>query len=202
MHVAAYLSSQLDPELRVALGIYRRRVFIERLGWSLTAPDGLEFDQFDGLRTVYLIAREPDGAIVGCARLLPTTGPYLLRCVFAQLLDGAPAPDSAAIMELSRFAAMDLRRSQGSQLESATLASELMNAVLHYARERSVSSLVAVSSRSVQALLRRAGFHAHRGRVSERFDGHWINACWIPTQQLMPGFTGRYQRVVAYGAHA
>src|SRR3546814_13625445 len=42
--------------------------------------------------------------VVGTWRMLPTTGPYMLRDVFPQLLDGLPPPCGPRIWEGSRFA--------------------------------------------------------------------------------------------------
>lgn len=73
-----------------ALGQYRYRVFIEKLGWQLDTPPGVERDQFDLPDTVHVIVRDKRHGIVGCARLLPTSGPYLLGEVFPQLMNGQP----------------------------------------------------------------------------------------------------------------
>ncbi len=42
--------------------------------------------------------------MLGSWRLLPTTGPYMLRDVFPQLLHGVAAPAAADTWEISRFA--------------------------------------------------------------------------------------------------
>jgi N-acyl-L-homoserine lactone synthetase len=78
------------------------------LGWRLDTPQGVERDQFDRPDTVHVIARDEEHQIVGCARLLPTTGPYLLGKVFPQLMNGLPPPSTPDVWELSRFAVVDL----------------------------------------------------------------------------------------------
>jgi N-acyl-L-homoserine lactone synthetase len=52
----------------------RRCVFKDRLDWDVSVSGDMEIDPFDALRPTYLIAVKAD-AVVGCARLLPTTGP-------------------------------------------------------------------------------------------------------------------------------
>ncbi|MBL8509853.1 MAG: GNAT family N-acetyltransferase, partial [Chitinimonas sp.] len=91
----------------MGLARYRHRVFVEKLGWQLKCQDGLEFDQFDRPDTLYVVAQDQDDQVVGGARLLPTTRPYLLGEIFPQLLNGQPVPNSSDIWELSRFAAVD-----------------------------------------------------------------------------------------------
>ncbi len=64
----------------------------------------MEIDEFDVLRPVHLLNRSTNGRIQGCVRLLPSTGPTMLRDTFPILLDGQAAPRSQDIWESSRFA--------------------------------------------------------------------------------------------------
>lgn len=83
----------------------RYRVFHERLGWEVTAVGDGEYDAFDARKPIYLLHLSDEGRVDGCARLLPTTGPTMLRDVFPILLGGCPMPDDPLIWESSRFAA-------------------------------------------------------------------------------------------------
>ena len=82
----------------------RCRVFRDRLKWDVDVRDGLEVDQFDNLAPTYLLAMDEARNIVGTWRLLPTTGPYMLRDVFPQLLEGDEPPSAPGVWETSRFA--------------------------------------------------------------------------------------------------
>jgi acyl homoserine lactone synthase len=82
----------------------RYRVFKERLDWDVQFSGDMEIDEFDALRPAYLIQRASDNRVQGCVRLLPSTGPTMLRDTFPVLLDGAPAPTNTVIWESSRFA--------------------------------------------------------------------------------------------------
>ena len=82
----------------------RHRVFNERLGWDVASVDGRERDAFDDLDPVYLFGRGPTGEVSATWRLLPTTGPNMLRDTFAHLLGERPVPCHPAIWETSRFA--------------------------------------------------------------------------------------------------
>lgn len=82
----------------------RYRVFKQRLGWNVEVSGEMEVDEFDVLRPVHLLNRSNAGRIQGCVRLLPSTGPTMLRDTFPILLDGQPAPRSDRIWESSRFA--------------------------------------------------------------------------------------------------
>ena len=64
----------------------RYRIFKERLGWDVQVSGDMEVDEFDACRPVYLLQRDDDGRVQGCVRLLPTTGPTMLRDTFPALL--------------------------------------------------------------------------------------------------------------------
>lgn len=90
MQLVSGTSAGLPAGLYSRVSRYRHEVFVQRLAWNLQTPDGEEIDQFDREDTVYVVAQDAAGQIAGCGRLLPTTRPYLLGDVFAQLLNGAP----------------------------------------------------------------------------------------------------------------
>ena len=92
MYVVAGKQEDLGAGLYTKVANYRHKVFVEQLGWQLQAIDNAEQDQFDRCDTIYVATRDKQGNISGCARLLPTTQPYLLGDVFPQLLNGMPHP--------------------------------------------------------------------------------------------------------------
>jgi acyl-homoserine lactone synthase len=101
--------------------MFRQRydVFVRRLGWDIPGTDhqyGREIDAFDGPGTVYLIVLDGD-AVLGASRLLPSTGPTLMRGVFAALCPEG-APESPDIWEWSRG---HVRPDQPPQARSAVL---------------------------------------------------------------------------------
>jgi acyl homoserine lactone synthase len=97
----------LPSGIRSHLGTFRHKVFVQRLHWEIPGvlrDSTSEWDRFDGGDTVHLVALSANATVCGCARLMPTTGPYLLRDVFPQLAGPDPLPSSPSIWELSRFA--------------------------------------------------------------------------------------------------
>jgi len=160
---------------------YRYQVFVERLGWQLPTRHGIELDQFDRPDTVYVVAENDKSDIIGCARLLPTTGPYLLSEVFPQLLNGLPPPQSPDVWELSRFAAMDLEQRVDSVKNqcSSPIAVRLLQESISCAAGRGAKRLITVSPVGVERLLYKAGFKAHRAGPPVVVDGHAIVACII-----------------------
>jgi len=174
-------SVSLATDVMVGLARFRHRVFVEMLGWQLQTRDGLELDQFDRQDTVYVAARDACGDVVGTARLLPTTKPYLLRELFPQLLHGQALPTTHEVWELSRFAAVDFNAAQTAAVAqvSSPIAVGLLRESMRVAFDRGARRLITVSPLGVERLLRKAGFKAHRAAPPLLIDGHPVFACWI-----------------------
>lgn len=159
------------------MAAYRHKIFIERLGWPLPVENGQERDQFDHSDTLYVVARDPEGAICGCARLLPTTEPYLLGEVFPQLMGGAPIPKSHEVWELSRFAAATV--DGNTTVDAAINTRNVLAASVKSAMRQGAKRLITVSPLGIERLLHRMGVHAHRAGPPMQADGKPIFACWI-----------------------
>ena len=183
MYVVTGRQEDLPDGLYTKVANYRHKVFVEQLGWQLQAIDNAEQDQFDRCDTIYVATRDQQGNISGCARLLPTTQPYLLGDVFPQLLNGMPPPNSPDVWELSRFAAMDFntKKSCVPGQFSSPVAIALLQETIAVAATQGAKRLITVSPVGVERLLTRAGFHAHRAGPPMIIDGHPIFACWIET---------------------
>jgi len=181
MNIHTAISSQLSAVILQQLGDYRHRVFVEQLGWRLSCENALEFDQFDRADTVYVVARDHIGNINGCARLLPTTQPYLLADVFPELLHGAPPPRATEIWELSRFAAMDFEANSNIPAGqfSSPIALNILRSAIDFAQQRGIRYLITVSPIGVERLLRKAGAKSHRLGPPRLVNDHWLYACMI-----------------------
>ncbi len=82
MNIIAGFQNNFSEGLYTKFKSYRYRVFVEYLGWELNCPNNEELDQFDKIDTAYVVAQDRESNIIGCARLLPTTQPYLLGEIF------------------------------------------------------------------------------------------------------------------------
>jgi acyl homoserine lactone synthase len=136
----------------------RARTFSERLGWDVEVTNGEERDLFDDLHPSYVICTDDENQVVGCMRLLQTTGPCMLSEIFAPLLDGQPAPRGAQLWEATRFC-IDierLTRAPGSKLISR-YASEVMIGAFEYAIEAGVTDAVAVIDPVMLRVMKHAG---------------------------------------------
>lgn len=163
MNFVSAPAAEICPQLYASLAGYRYQVFVERLGWELETVPGYEQDQFDHADTVHVVARDDDGDIVGCGRLLPSTERYLLESVFPQLLNGMPVPRDERIWELSRFAAMDVAAKGDAKASRRNyMAERVLLEALRYCAARGVTHLLAVSTVAVERLMQRAGVDMHR----------------------------------------
>lgn len=186
MQIVSGKPNTLPTRLFDQLASYRYKVFVEHLGWNLDTPPGYEADQFDRSDTVYVVAKRNLEELMGCARLLPTTRPYLLGEIFPQLLQGQEIPSDPEVWELSRFAAVDFKglNGPGAGQFSSPVAIRLMQEAVACAARHGAKRLITVSPIGVERLLRRAGFHARRAGPPMIVDGHPLFACWIETQPL------------------
>jgi acyl homoserine lactone synthase len=181
MQVISGTPAHLPQGIYPKLAHYRYQVFVEKLGWQLQFQDGAESDEFDGPQAIYVVAEELDGEISGCARLLPTKGPYLLASMFPQLLNGMPAPCDPTVWELSRFSAVHLSKRTRTPLAdfANSSAAQLMREAMACAAANGARRLVTVTALAMERLIRRLGIHSHRMGPPCMFHGHPIYGCWI-----------------------
>ncbi|WP_095090261.1 acyl-homoserine-lactone synthase [Mesorhizobium sophorae] len=140
----------------------RYRVFKERLDWQVPTNGRYEIDCFDSLKPNYLLLRGFGGAVEGCARLLPSTGPTMLGNTFAELLEGKAAPSEPDIWESSRFA-LDLQPSTPKGAGGVAVATyELFAGIIEFGLSCSLERIVTVTDLRMERILRRAGWPLER----------------------------------------
>jgi N-acyl-L-homoserine lactone synthetase len=186
MHFLTGTQNALSQNVVSKMASYRHRVFVDKLGWQLNCVVGRELDQFDREDTVYVIAEDDLGDVVGTARLLPTNRPYLLGEIFPQLMGGSSVPSSPLIWELSRFAAVDFNAQSAGPLGqfSSHLTLQLLRATAAVAASHGAQRLITVSPLGIERLLRNTGFMAHRAAPPIMIDGQPVLACWIELQGM------------------
>lgn len=162
-------SSHFPFSLKESMHRLRAQVFHERLGWAVRCDSqGRELDIFDTLDPLYLVATESPQSTraLGCWRLLPSTGPYMLRDVFPQLLGGHDAPVHQRIWEISRFA-VDADAAGGS-FGFSELPAGMLRAMVRYAARQGIEAIVGVTSVSIERMLRKLGFDVQRYAPPQR----------------------------------
>ena len=140
----------------------RKRVFHDRLGWDVQVTDGKEIDLFDGLDPAHVISVDDQGHVVGCMRLLQTTGPHMLSDVFSSILGGEPPLRSSTLWEATRFC-VDLNRLTTGRGRNTIsyVTSEVMIGAFEYAMAAGVTDAVAVIDPVMNRVLQRSGNAPH-----------------------------------------
>jgi N-acyl-L-homoserine lactone synthetase len=138
----------------------RASVFADRLAWDVTVVDGKEIDRFDAEDPLYLLCvDEVSNELKGAVRLLPTTGPNMLRDVFSILVpDGSV--ESPLIWESSRFA-VNPNLSIGPDRQDAntvvnTTTIELLCGLVEVAQLAGVERIVSVFDARMARIFRAA----------------------------------------------
>ncbi len=150
---ASFFPKEIDAMFR-----NRAEIFWERLGWEVIVKDGYEKDTFDDANPLYLVSVDPDTEEYwGSLRLLPTTGPNMLRDVFPQLLDGE-CIESATIWETSRIC-VTAARGQPDRNKSGVnyVLTELILGIGEFAVDAGLTQIVSVFDARMFRVLRAAG---------------------------------------------
>jgi acyl homoserine lactone synthase len=151
--------SSLYPAEMDAMFRNRASVFSDRLGWDVIVKNGRERDVFDDENPVYLISVDPcTGEYWGSLRLLPTTGPNMLRDVFPFLLDNGEYIESATIWETSRICAVATEGQPERSRNGVNLAlGELLAGIGEVAINVGLTQIVAVFDARIYRVLKAAG---------------------------------------------
>lgn len=171
----------LHKDVLESLYRFRTEMFYKRLKWDLNIDKGLEKDQYDEVNPVYLLSRNHLDEVQSCARLLPTTGPYMLREVFSQMLQGEAAPENDSVWELSRFAVIPPGGTDKQQATFHPITLSMMQQAVHFADRNGIERYVIVTSVALEKLLRRIGLGMRRfGQGKAMWIGNVLSvACWI-----------------------
>lgn len=147
------------PQLLDDMHQLRKAVFSNRLDWDVHVQGRYEIDRFDFVNPVYLISCDDEtGRVRGCVRLLPTTGPNMLRDVFPCLLEEGQSFESTTIWESSRFS-VDHRwmTKEYSQNRLNLVTGELFLGLVEIGLHVGLTSIVSVFDAMMMRVMRRAG---------------------------------------------
>jgi acyl homoserine lactone synthase len=161
MHYIIAPKESFSKETLYAMHRLRANVFKHRKGWDIPLIGEMEIDGYDALDPYYMLIQdsESDSLVQGCWRLLPTTGPYMLKDTFGQLLNGHPLPSSEDIWELSRFA-INARHPQAMSFSQTSL--EAIREIILYGVRQALHSYVTVTTVGVERMLTSAGINTRR----------------------------------------
>lgn len=149
---------QVTPVQLDAIYHLRYQTFRERLNWEVETTNQRESDRYDELSPVHVMVRDGQN-VLACARLLPTTGPYMLKDTFPQLLGQSLAPELDHVWEISRFAVVKQAR---AGMGFTQLPAALIRQIIRFAVLNQLSEYVFVTTVAFERLLVRLGVHLAR----------------------------------------
>ncbi len=143
-----------DNETKEAVARFRKRLFVDYLGWPLKVAGQQEIDQFDLPNTVYATL-SADGNLLGSFRAIRADQPYLAERVFPGLATTRAYPKRADIWEISRFGVMPG--------PDGRLAADALYALMfQFALMRRAKALVAITDLFHERQLSRRGIRTRR----------------------------------------
>jgi len=140
----------------------RYRIFRNRLNWDVFVSGDMEIDAFDALNPTYIIAVDEHDSLVGCARLLPTTGPTMLANTFPALLGPHLFPRSERIFESSRFCVDSSTGASSTTTGLRDATYTLLAGILEWGLSQDQEAVVTVTDVRFERILRRAGWALER----------------------------------------
>jgi acyl homoserine lactone synthase len=161
LHAVRDASDDRDRQLIDRHHRLRAQVFQDRLGWSVDVVAGREADEYDLLSPTYILAVTDEGAVAGCARLLPAIGPTMLECTFPQLLSAGRLATHPAMVESSRFCVdTSLGEGRGGALHDATLS--MFAGIIEWSMANGHDEIVTATDIRFERILKRAGWPMRR----------------------------------------
>jgi N-acyl-L-homoserine lactone synthetase len=149
---AVFFEDRPEDERASALRRFRKKVFVDEVGWPLQVVGDEEIDEYDG-RGAILCALSSESSLVGCFRAQRCDRPNLSVEVFGSLASGKAAPTDQLTWEISRFAVDRF---------SAGAGVKLYGLLVEFARLRAARSLIAVVDLQHERRLRQVGIVTRR----------------------------------------
>ncbi len=135
----------------------RARVFRDRMNWNVDVIDGKEFDLYDrSADPLYLISLNDTGNVVGSLRVLPTTGPTMLKSEFASMFQEPPDIESPTVWECTRFCVHG--GADDTMPKSRNIALQLLWGLCNLAHECNIKGIVGVYELPMQGVYKRLGW--------------------------------------------
>ncbi|UFH50569.1 acyl-homoserine-lactone synthase [Pseudomonas sp. KNUC1026] len=158
MEISIRARHQFSHDQLFAMHRLRAQVFKIRKQWDVALIGDMEIDGYDALDPYYMML-ENQADVIGCWRLLPTSGPNMLADTFPELLDGTQAPADAHTWELSRFAIQG-DGTLPAQLSQTT--TQAIRSLMEFGVNHSIARYVTVTTVGVERLLKRLGLDFRR----------------------------------------
>jgi N-acyl-L-homoserine lactone synthetase len=151
----------------------RTRVFKDSLQWPVHVnQDGLEVDEFDLPEAVYLLALDDEKRVIGSWRILPTTGPTMIRDVWPHYLETLPMPVTENVWEVSRFGVSPLgANTRESILQSQKAVAEMFCALTELCIKTGIQEVYTLYDNKIARVIRRLDCQPYKLSAEHPIDG-------------------------------
>jgi acyl homoserine lactone synthase len=148
-----------NRELFVQMFRGRAAVFNDRLGWNVVVRNGLEADRCDyKANPTYIVATDEASTVLGSLRVLPMTGPTMLRNEFSAMFPPLPDVDKATIWECTRFCVHSLPSGVLRRTAGLKISSELLIGLCELAMSKGIAQIIGVYEEHMMRVYRRIGW--------------------------------------------
>ncbi len=156
------------PELVFGQFRLRHQEFIERQGYDVKTLDGMEFDEYDTLASVYLVYSEDGSTVLGCSRLTPVEFGCMLKDHFPTLVDDHTIFSAPDVWEGTRFC-VDSRLPAAHRLH---ILKTISLGYLEFALERGIDRIIGL----MPTLILRSVFERNGIRLDRLGEAHAVGA--------------------------
>jgi len=175
----------------------RARVFRDKMNWDVEVIDGMERDKYDEEQPVYIVLTdEEQQKAYGSLRLLPTTGPTLLKDTFSDTLPDAVGLTAPSIWECTRLCIDD--KLVGDRPENLLMASALLIEGLGEVGLRSgIETILGVFEPMMLRVYRRIGCSVDILGCTRRFERPVYLGAFAVSAEVLDGVKRRIQQASA-----
>ena len=139
IRVITYKDIQANYRLFIGQFQLRHREFLERQQYAARSMDGLEFDEYDTMATVYIVYSEDGYKVLGLSRLIPIRYGCMLADHFPHLVDDKQIfLSDANLWEGTRFC-IDRQISPNKRQH---ICHELVRAYLSFGLENGINQII------------------------------------------------------------
>lgn len=166
----------------------RTKVFKEMMQWNVSITDDhFEVDQFDTSQTVYLLVLNSQDDVVGACRLLPSTGPTMIRDVWPEYLQSIHFPRQPDIWELSRFAVLGADQSCKEGLtDVSTITAQMFCGLAELSVICGIQQIFAMHDHRIERLVGRINCRPVKTSIFIEIDGHPCRVgCYRTDERLL-----------------
>lgn len=161
----------------------RARVFRDRMKWNVEVRDGKEIDWYDqNADPIYVVSLNEAGSVVGSLRLLPATGPTMLRREFRSFFQEPIIVDGPMTWECTRFCVHPA--SLAGAVRVTNVSGQLLSGLCDLALESGIESVVGIYARPMERVYRQLGWPPKRLSMSLPRVGRICCGSWEVSESI------------------